>query len=214
MVDDRSHVSDAEENATSTSGGPIASTAKSELATRVGDNLRRHRARTGLSLEKLATLSGVSRGMIGRIELGRSVPTVAVLSRLAEALGAPLASLMDVGARPATRVLRRSRSVTVRSSDGKFVIRPLSGHQVGVEFFELAIARGHFEEGEARGFGTTAHLVVTQGIIAVTVAGEQAVTLAGGDSLEFPADRAHGYRNVGDDDGVLYLTMLPSSMVS
>ena len=49
-----------------------------DLAPVVGANLRRLRTKRGLSLEKLSQLSGVSRAMLGQIELGQSAPTINV----------------------------------------------------------------------------------------------------------------------------------------
>lgn len=45
----------------------------------VGVNLRWLRAERGLSLEKLAHAAGVSRAMLGQIELGHSTPTIKTL---------------------------------------------------------------------------------------------------------------------------------------
>ena len=52
------------------------STPDSAIPAALGRNLRRLRTRQGLSLERLARLSGVSRAMLGQIELGRSAPTI------------------------------------------------------------------------------------------------------------------------------------------
>lgn len=56
--------------------------------------LRHQRRRQNFSLEQLASLSGVSRSMISKIERGEAVPSTVVLSRLAEALGVTFAKLM------------------------------------------------------------------------------------------------------------------------
>lgn len=189
---------------------PKRSAAKSDadLPSSVGLNLRRLRARSGLSLEKLASLSGVSRGMIGRIEMGRSTPTIGLLSRLADALDVQLVSLITVREKTAPCVLRHGRSTTIETSSGKFVVRPLSKRQHdGPRFFEIAIARSHFEEGERYEAGTMAHVVVASGIVVVTVAGEQPATLAARDAMIFPADAVYGYHNVGDEEAVLYVTL-------
>lgn len=186
---------------------------KADLPSVVGANLRRLRARSGLSLEKLASLSGVSRGMIGRIEMGRSTPTIGLLSRLAEALDVQLISLIAAREQAAASVLRHERSTTIETSGGKFVVRPLSKRQSdGVEFFEVSIARSHFEEGERSSAGIMAHVVVASGIVVVTVAGEAPTTLAARDAIIFPADAVHGYHNVGEREAVLYVTLSSSSV--
>ena len=47
-----------------------------DLTPVVGKNLRRFRSERGLSLEGLSKVSGVSRAMLGQIELGHSTPTM------------------------------------------------------------------------------------------------------------------------------------------
>ena len=65
---------------------------------RIAERVRELRAAHGLSLDALATKSGVSRSMISLIERGESSPTAVVLEKLAAALGVMLASLFDAPA--------------------------------------------------------------------------------------------------------------------
>ena len=57
--------------------------------------VREERAERGWTLDELAARSGVSRAMISKIERGDSNPTAVLLSRLADALGLSLSSLMS-----------------------------------------------------------------------------------------------------------------------
>lgn len=66
-----------------------------DLNQRIAQRVRELRAALGLSLEALATRTGVSRSMISLIERGESSPTAVVLEKLASGLGVPLASLFD-----------------------------------------------------------------------------------------------------------------------
>src|SRR5215813_8142085 len=65
-----------------------------DLTSVVGRNLRRLRLERGLSLEALAKQSGVSRAMLGQIELGQSAPTINVLWRIARGLGVTFSALI------------------------------------------------------------------------------------------------------------------------
>jgi transcriptional regulator with XRE-family HTH domain len=80
-----------------------------DLADRIAARVRDLRTARRLSLDQLATTSGVSRSMISLIERGESSPTAAVLHKLATALGVVLASLFDSAdpAEPATGPLAR-----------------------------------------------------------------------------------------------------------
>lgn len=67
----------------------------------VARNIRRLRVARELSQEALAADAEVDRTYVGRLERGLENPTVAVLERLAKAMGADIAELFD-----ASRVAR------------------------------------------------------------------------------------------------------------
>src|SRR5712664_4789897 len=73
----------------------IIKEAASDLNQRIAERVRELRATRGLSLDALASKSGVSRSMISLIERGESSPTAVVLEKLAAGLGVMLASLFD-----------------------------------------------------------------------------------------------------------------------
>lgn len=61
----------------------------------VGANIRRRRARLGLTLAVLARGSGVSRAMLSDVERGRRSPTVKILTQIAIGLGCRVADLLE-----------------------------------------------------------------------------------------------------------------------
>lgn len=179
-----------------------------ELAVLVGRNLRRLRTRQGYSLERLAKVSGVSRGMLSQIELGRSTPTIGLLWKIANALGVTFATLTSTTARGGTTVLRRSRSKVLTSSDGKFSSRalfPFDGER-RIEFYELRIAPGHTEAAEPHAPGTIENLAVSAGTLDLHD-GLTWSRLETGDSILFEADVDHLYRNAGPEEATVYLVM-------
>lgn len=62
----------------------------------VAARLRKLRQERALSLDSLASLCGVSRSMLSKIERGESMPTVGAAVRIAAALSVPLAHLLGV----------------------------------------------------------------------------------------------------------------------
>src|SRR5215472_13965375 len=86
----------------------------SDLNQRIAERVRELRARQGLSLEALASKSGVSRSMISVIERGESSPTAVVLEKLAAgpASAGPVARRDDqpLWRDPASGYLRRNVS--------------------------------------------------------------------------------------------------------
>src|SRR5947208_16523987 len=99
--------------------------AAGDLTAVVGDNLRKLRAQRGLSLEKLAQQSGVSRAMLGQIELGQSAPTINVLWKIASGLGVTFSALITAQQRSGPLVLRAQQARLLTSSGRQFTSRAL-----------------------------------------------------------------------------------------
>jgi len=179
-----------------------------DLAPVVGGNLRRLRTRRGLSLERLAQLSGVSRAMLGQIELGQSAPTINVLWKIARALEVTFSALISSRTQSGALVLRAAESKLLTSKDRTFTSRALFPFDEPrrVEFYELRLAPGGVEEADPHPPGTVENLVVTGGTVEIEAAGETH-KLETGDSILFEADAPHAYRNPGRGEAVMYLVM-------
>lgn len=174
----------------------------------LGVNLRRLRTERGMSLEALAQKSGVSRAMLGQIELQKSAPTINVVWRITQALSLPFSALITETPTSDTRVLPKARSKLLSSADGSFSSRALfpADKPRSVEFYEVRIAQGGREEADAHAAGTTENLVVAKGEVEIELGGATH-KLETGDAILFRADMPHTYRNVGRGDAVLYLVM-------
>ena len=179
-----------------------------DLAPVVGGNLRRLRTKRGLSLERLSQLSGVSRAMLGQIELGQSAPTINVLWKIARALEVTFSALISSRTQSGALVLRAGESKILTSSDRSFSSRALFPFDEPrrVEFYELRLAPGAIEAADAHPPGTSENLVVTAGTVEIDVAGETH-RLETNDSILFEADSPHAYRNAGRGEAVMYLVM-------
>ncbi len=185
-----------------------AASESTDLAPVVGANLRRLRTRRGLSLERLAQISGVSRAMLGQIELGQSAPTINVLWKISRALEVTFSALISARTQTGALVLRSTDSKILTSKDRTFSSRALFPFDEPrrVEFYELRLAAGGVEDADAHPPGTSENLVCTAGTVEIDVAGETH-KLEAGDSILFEADSPHAYRNVGRVEAVMYLVM-------
>jgi transcriptional regulator with XRE-family HTH domain len=67
---------------------------QSREAPAVGGNLKQLRVARQLTLEALAAECGVSRAMLGQIELGRSIPTINLLAKIAKGLGVSIEQVL------------------------------------------------------------------------------------------------------------------------
>jgi transcriptional regulator with XRE-family HTH domain len=175
----------------------------------VGSNLRRLRKAQGFSLERLAELSGVSRAMLGQIETAKSVPTVSLLWRVADALGVPVATLVATEQEPSIVVLHREGANVLVASDGRYSSRSLSpgNRQRSAGFFELTFAAGHRQAFPAAEIGTRHNLVVAQGTLTVRIGGDEPLALSEGDAIAFEASSAYTIENTSSSKAAAYLVV-------
>ena len=179
-----------------------------QLAVTVGKNLRSYRVRRGLTLERLAKTSGVSRAMLSQVELGRSTPSIKVVWKVARALGLPFSALITDSEVTSCCVVRQKDSRVLASQDGKFRSRalfPFTGAR-SVEFYELRLVEGATERDRAHDPGTVENLVVAQGELELIIE-RRSERLFVGDSIIFDADVLHSYINRGDGHLVMYLVI-------
>ncbi len=194
------------EQVSATSSENAASAA--DLTPIVGANLRRLRVKRGLSLERMAKASGVSRAMLGQIELGQSTPTINVVWKIARALDVSFSTLITARSASKAAVVRRDRAKLLTSHDGSFTSRALFPFDQprNVEFYELTLAGNSSELADPHPPGTSENLVVTSGALELTVNGELH-RLDTGDAILFEADVPHSYRNPGTRVATMYLVM-------
>jgi transcriptional regulator with XRE-family HTH domain len=174
----------------------------------VGINLRRLRSKRGLSLQRLAQRSGVSRAMLGQIELGRSAPTINLLWKVARALDVTFATLISEEEEIAPRVLTADSAKRLTNQHGTFSSRALFPFDEPRrnEFYELRLAAGGEEQAHPHPPGTSENLVVTAGALEIRLE-ERVYRLKSGDAIVFTADVPHTYSNPGAVDAVIYLVM-------
>jgi transcriptional regulator with XRE-family HTH domain len=187
---------------------PESDATSSDLTPIVGENLKRMRAARGLSLQKLAQASGVSRAMLGQIELGQSAPTINILWKIARALGVTFSALITSGDVSRSVVLPKNRAPVLTSHTGEFSSRALFPFDKPrtVELYELRLVPHGIEKADAHAPGTTENLVVTSGAVDISVAGKRH-HLGTGDAVFFEADVPHVYENRDAVEAVMYLVM-------
>ncbi len=166
------------------------------LARRVADSLRRIRKDRELSLDQLASASGVSRAALSQIEGSRTNPTLAVLWKIAVGLGVPFGALLGEEADSRCKLLRAEDMPRLRSVDGRVESRLLTpaGSSPGQETYELRFAPRGLLTSEAHGVGTTETVLLLTGALRMIV-GDEVHELGPGDAFHFRADIAHSYEN-------------------
>ncbi|MBK8535486.1 MAG: helix-turn-helix transcriptional regulator [Candidatus Competibacteraceae bacterium] len=177
------------------------------LTATIGDNTRKLRKQRGLSLENLAQQSHVSRAMLSQIERGCSTPTIAVLWKIAHALEVPISAFLSADEEGVWR-MSAAGAKRLFSKDGRFCSRALFPFDKPrrVEFYEVRLKAGGAEAANPHLPGTVENLIVNSGAVEIVV-DETGYALTAGDALQFVADVAHSYRNVGQTEAVMYLVM-------
>ena len=192
---------------------PAANTAlhhpPSPLAASVARNIRRLRLARELSLEQLADETGIPLASLEEIEAGYGDPTLEAAWKIASALEVPFAALIAEQAPRGAVVVKKSKAKVIVSRDLGLTTRALLPFEEGrgVEFYELHLAPHHKESSEAHAPGTVEFLFVAKGALEVTVGREPPHVADEGDTICFPADLPHGYRNLAAEPAILYLIM-------
>ena len=167
---------------------------------RVGATLAAIRQSRSLSLDTLSKLAGVSKSMLSQIERNRANPTVAVVWRLANALGVPLAELLGAAAaeKDSIQIIPGHATPVMRSPDGKCELRVLGPIELAgrFEWYELTIQPGGTLDSAPHARGAREHLTVVSGRIDA-VSGDVRHSARPQDTLRYSADIPHSLRNPG-----------------
>jgi transcriptional regulator with XRE-family HTH domain len=166
----------------------------------VAQHVRALRLARGWSLDELSGRSGVSKGMVVQIEGARTNPSVGTLCRLADAFGVTVARLLEPAADRTVRVTRADDAPMLwRGGYGGFA-RLLGGLNEPdfVELWEWRLSPHDRHESPDHAPGTRELLHVLAGRLTVTVDGTEHLIQAG-ETMDFQADKAHSYRNDGDE---------------
>ena len=163
----------------------------------LGNRLRAGRERARMSTRELATRAGVSAGFISQLENGKCGVSVAVLKRIAAAVGVSVADLLSDEA-PVSRPVLRAHERPVFSSDGGLRKLLLSRPPIR----QLEVYEGTFDVGGSTGPEPYAHddaqelFYVLTGHMEISIASETHV-LGPRDSVEYLSAVPHRAVNVG-----------------
>ena len=162
----------------------------------IANHVRRRRQDIGLTVGQLAERSGISKGMLSKIENAQTSPSLATLERLAGALDMPLTSLF--------RGLAEERdAVFVKADSGPEIVR--QGTRAGHAYQLLGSLRGPRKQVEpllvtlterAEIFPSFQHsgielLYMLSGTMDYSY-GKQQYRMEPGDTLQFEGDIPHG----------------------
>lgn len=180
---------------------------------RVGLTLLGLRQAQGLSLDELSRKAGVSKSMLSQIERNQANPTVAVVWRLATALGVDVGELLrdgrPVAAAPVIVTVPSHATPSLKTSDGRCELRILGPIELAGQFewYELTVQPGGALESQPHEPGSREHLSVLAGTLEVS-AGADTTRLKAGETARYAVDLPHAIRNVGKSQAQALLVVM------
>ena len=150
--------------------------------------------------------------MLSQIERAQANPTVAVVWRLANALGVPLGDLLGGAPQPveaAITLVPAHATPSLRKPDGSSELRILGPIELAGQFewYALSLQVGGALDSQAHEDGTREHLTVLSGVVEVA-AGDKKQRLKHGETARYAADRPHAIRNVGKSAASAWLVVV------
>lgn len=189
----------------------ISTDAGADVATvsqAVSDRIKSWRKSQKLSLDELSRRAGVSKGMLVEIEKGAANPSIAILCKIAAALGVSVADIVSISHAPDAWLIENSEMPVLWQGEQGGSAQLLAGTR-GPDMIELW--RWQMFAGEA--FSSTGHssgtlelLHVEQGTLALTV-GEQTLVIQQGCAAVARTDMPHAYASADDQPVIFTMTV-------
>lgn len=186
----------------STSGGADVSTINEAVSWRI----KQFRRQKKMSLDELSRRSGVSKGMLVEIEGCKANPSIALLCKIAAAMGVSVADFVNVASEPIVHLIDRDDiPVLWRGEKGGSakLMAGTSGPDM-LELWQWVMYPGEQFESAGHPADTCELLFVNQGTLTLMVDGSRFI-IGEGCSAVARTDMPHAYRN--DAAGVVEFTM-------
>lgn len=160
-------------------------------------NLKKIREDRALSLDKVASLTKVSKSMLGQIERGESNPTLSTVWKIANGLHISFTELIKEQQNE-HEIIRKNDVLTIEEDKGRCKISPYFTYEDGrpYEVYKVDMEPSGYINAEPHPKGTIEVIVVHEGEVTVRIE-EREFTLYEGDATRFKGDEEHVYHNSG-----------------
>jgi XRE family transcriptional regulator, regulator of sulfur utilization len=173
----------------------------------VGTRIRSVRSGRKLTQKKLADLAGIPRATLATVERDDANPSLAVVFKIANALGMTIDELVESSRRKILHIPAGTMP-HVKSGDQAYraiTVSPIGGFHLLQLAFELD--PDGIYEGKPHPPGSEEYLYVSHGEIVLSLAGEK-IHLKQGDAACFNGNISHTYSNPGTEIGRGFVTIL------
>lgn len=173
----------------------------------IGENLKRLRKSRGFSLDETSERTGVSKAMLGQIERGESNPTVSTLWKIAKGLQVSFSTLIK-DEQSNIEIIKLETITPVIENNGMYRVFPLFPFDPRKKFeiflVQLDVDCEHIAESHSE--GVEEYITVIDGTLEVEINGQTTI-IEKGDSIRFPANQPHIYRNKGNTMTTYHLVL-------
>lgn len=190
-------------NITTDAGADVASVNQA-----VSDSIKNWRKSQKLSLDELSRRAGVSKGMLVEIEKGVANPSIAILCKVAAALGLSVADIVNVSHAPDAWLIETSDMPVLWQGEQGGSAKMLAGTR-GPDMIELwrwQMFAGEVFSSTGHSSGTLELLHVEQGTLALTL-GERNLVVQQGCAAVARTDMPHAYASADDQPVIFTMTV-------
>ncbi|ELY3466470.1 helix-turn-helix domain-containing protein [Cronobacter universalis] len=178
------------------------------LSVALAQRLKSWRKEHNVTLDALSRRAGVSKGMLVELEKAAANPSIAILCKIAGALGISVADLLDVASQPAARLIEASQIPVLWTGESGGSARLLAGTSGPnmVELWRWEMRPGDRFTSPGHPQGTSELLHVEQGILTLSVNDERLQVKAGASAVA-RTDAPHGYANEQQETLIFTMTV-------
>lgn len=182
----------------------------------IGKKLKAIRLSSEFTIQELATRSGVSSNMISRIERGLTIPSVAILMKLALVFDKSVDYFVEEVSTTHEVVFSTSgqRDATVYEDSSNMLTESFTSGLRDSQFssFYCTVPKGG-TSGSANMHHPGDELIyLLKGQLRVNVV-DEIYTLNSGDSLSFKSHLPHSWANIGDGEANIIWTLSPFTVI-
>jgi transcriptional regulator with XRE-family HTH domain len=160
---------------------------------RIGARLRHLRRERRLTIEQVATATGLTKGFISQLERDATSPSLSSLARICDALGVRLGEVFDEADADAVRLIRRDERRAVDWSPHHFLLSPPQERRL--QAIESVIPPGGSAGEEMYSLpGDVEFVYVVSGSLELRVGGDR-YELGPGDAVTYPLREPHTWAN-------------------
>jgi transcriptional regulator with XRE-family HTH domain len=170
---------------------------------RVGARLRALRRERGLTIEQVASATGLTKGFISQLERDTTTPSLSSLARICDALGVRMGDVFEETAPDLVRLIRKDDRRAVEWNPNHFLLSPPSEQRLQAIESHIPPSTGAGDE-QYSFPGDIEFVYVLSGALELLV-GEDTYRLAPGDALTYPLREPHTWRNPSKEDAAVVL---------